>query len=127
MKVLICDDDFLSRQFLFKALSSMNYQCVLAANGQEGIALALKELPDLILMDYTMPDMKGLDAIREIRKDSRLARTPFVLVTGSVDLQSLVEEEKFENCAFLPKPYSREQLQSTISLALGKFFPDQPE
>ena len=123
MVVLICDDDAMNRQFLANALSLMNCQTVLASNGTEGIALASQETPDLILMDQTMPDMKGYEAMKAIRKNPSLANIPFVMITGDFEVQEFVEKDKPKNCAFLPKPYSLEQLQTTIALALGRSFP----
>lgn len=123
MKVLICDDDPIERALLVEALRSLNCDVVEATNGSEGVALAKKELPELILMDYAMPQMNGLEAMKTIRQEIPLQDVPFVMITGSYDVQALVDQEQAARAAFLPKPYSLNQLQATISLVLGHSFP----
>ena len=123
MKVLIADDDLYNRKLLSDALTLAGCQVVLAETGKQAIDLATQEKPDLILMDHTMPEMLGYDAVKEIRKDPNLQRVPVVMITGNFEVQAHAEDDKMEYCAFLPKPYSLEQLMTTIGLALGKPFP----
>ena len=120
MKVLICDDDPKNRGLLKEALMLLSCAAVEASNGAEGIALTKQEKPDIILMDHTMPDMLGYDAIKEIRKEPGFENIPFVMITGDFDIQAQVEKDNLKNCAFLPKPYGIDQLTATMELALGK-------
>ncbi len=123
MKVLIVDDDPSNRKFLADAIGMVNCQVILAETGLQAIGLAKQELPDLILMDHTMPEMKGYDAMKEIRKEPNMIAVPCVMITGDFEVQSYQEDDKMQNCAFLPKPYSVDQLMTTIAKAMGKKFP----
>ena len=120
LKVLVCDDDAKNRSLLKEALNLLKCQAIEAANGADGIALTKQEKPDIILMDHTMPDMMGYEAIKEIRKEPGFENIPFVMITGDFEVQALVEQDKLEHCAFLPKPYGIDQLTATMELALGK-------
>ena len=123
MKVLIADDDTYNRKLLTDVLTLNGCQVFVAETGKQAIDVAKQEKPDFILMDHTMPEMLGYDAAREIRKDSSMQAVPIVMITGDFEVQAQAEDDKMENCAFLPKPYSIEQLMTTISLATGKPFP----
>ncbi|MBI4669252.1 MAG: response regulator [Elusimicrobia bacterium] len=123
MKILIADDDTLIRTLLCEALAKADCQIIQAETGTRAIELAKEEIPDLILMDHTMPEMKGYDAMKEIRKDPALQKIPFVMMTGNMQVQGFAEDDKIEHCAFLPKPYSIEQLMAVISTAMGRPFP----
>lgn len=123
LKVLIADDDAVSRSLVVEALKVVGCQIIEAETGRQTIELAQKEKPDLVLMDHLMPEMNGYEAMKEIRKAPGLENVPFVMITGNYDIQILQEKEKLTRCAFLPKPYTVEQLMATIEIALEKPFP----
>ncbi|MEK6544785.1 MAG: response regulator [Elusimicrobiota bacterium] len=123
MKILITDDDPTNRMLLREMLGMLKVSIFEATTGKEAIVAAKQEVPDLILMDHTMPEMLGYDAMKEIRKDDRLKNTPFVMITGDFEIQEYQENDAVEKCAFLPKPYSLDQLFFTIGRAMGKKFP----
>ncbi|MBI2069285.1 MAG: response regulator [Elusimicrobia bacterium] len=123
MKILIADDEVRQRQLLGLMLSKYDCAIVEAGTGLEAVTAAKRERPDLIIMDHHMPEMPGYEAIKEIRKDPAMGKVPFVMVTIDPHIQGRQEEEALEGCAYLPKPYSQEQLLSTISVAIGKTFP----
>ena len=80
-KILIVDDSATDRQFLIETLSKKGYQCVTAQSGDEGIAKAKSELPDLILMDIIMPGTDGYKATRVIRHDEATRHIPVIICT----------------------------------------------
>ena len=80
-KILLVDD---SRTSLFMEqmiLKNGPYQLVTASDGAEGVATALAEQPDLILMDMVMPRMTGLEAVRELRAKAETREIPIIMVT----------------------------------------------
>ncbi len=63
-------------------LTSAGYNVLIAKNGRQAIALARKEQPALILLDLVMPEMSGVDVVREIRNDPSLMETPILIMSG---------------------------------------------
>ena len=124
MKVLIADDEIRQRELVATFLKQHNCFVIEADTGKDAINRALAEKPDLIIMDHHMPEMNGYDAIKEIRKNVVLNKIPFVMCTIDTYIQSAQEDDRFQYCAFLPKPYSTDQLASAISVALRKPFPE---
>jgi twitching motility two-component system response regulator PilH len=81
-KILIVDDSATDRQFLIETLSKQGYQCITAQSGDEGIAKAKTERPDLILMDIIMPGTDGFKATRAITHDEATKHIPVFVCTS---------------------------------------------
>lgn len=80
-KILVVDDSPTERQFMLETLSKLGYQVVLAENGEEGVAKARTELPDLVLMDVVMPGSNGFQATRQIARDEATRHIPVIICT----------------------------------------------
>jgi len=81
-QILIIEDDPLFRLVLTKSLKNQGYDVMVAANGEEGLQQAREIRPALILCDWMMPRMDGLEVCRHIKADPELATTFFVLLTA---------------------------------------------
>ena len=80
-KILIVDDEKNIRDIIIYNLKKEGYQILQAADGEEGVRLAMEEEPDLILLDIMMPKMDGYDACKKIRETKN---TPIIMLTASV-------------------------------------------
>ena len=81
--ILLIDDSALNRKLIETVLKPQGYRVVIAEDGQAGVAAALREKPDLILMDVMMPVMNGYDATRRIKDRRETAHIPVVALTAS--------------------------------------------
>jgi two-component system cell cycle response regulator DivK len=113
-RVLYVEDNEYNRKIVRQLLSRTSYRLLEAMDGEEGVAMAQRELPDLILMDVQLPKLSGLDATRRLRADPRTARIPLVVVTSfalSGDGQRALDAGA---SAYLAKPYSPRDLLALI-------------
>lgn len=81
-KILIVEDNELSRDMLSRRLRRKGFEVLVATDGQEGIAMAQRELPDLVLMDLSLPDLDGWEATRRLKKDARTQHIPVIALTA---------------------------------------------
>jgi two-component system, cell cycle response regulator DivK len=84
MKVLVVDDDFDTRTIWLAALEHHGYVVLEAHDGPEGISLAQQQVPDVIVMNLSMPKLDGLTATALLRQDPRTAAIPIIACTGFV-------------------------------------------
>lgn len=121
-KILVIEDDHMSQAYIAQYLLRLNLQVILADNGKEGIAQANKHHPDVILMDMQLPDMGGLEILRELQADPLLKDIPVLAVSGDVFKE--VRDAAFYSGAreFIIKPVDFKILH----LALNKYLSDKP-
>ena len=81
-KILIVEDNELSRDMLSRRLRRKGFEVLVATDGQEGIAMAQRELPDLVLMDLSLPDLDGWEATRRLKKDVTTQHIPVIALTA---------------------------------------------
>ncbi|HEX2573615.1 MAG TPA: response regulator [Polyangia bacterium] len=81
-KILLVEDNEINRDMLSRRLLKRGYEVALAVDGDEGVAMARSETPDLILMDISLPNKDGWTATREIKADPNLTRIPIIALTA---------------------------------------------
>ncbi len=91
--ILLVEDSALLRAVVADALSAEHYKILEAENGQIGLETALREHPDLIMLDVMMPVMGGVEALALLRKDPWGATVPVIILTGTRD-ERLIEDLK---------------------------------
>lgn len=80
-KILIADDNPVMREAIVRFVEAEGYVALAACNGREALTLALKELPDLVLLDVTMPDYDGFEVCRRLKEEPRTALIPITMLT----------------------------------------------
>ena len=117
-RILVIEDNPDNRILITDVLTSLDYEVIVAVDGEEGVARAKSEKPDLILMDLQMPGMDGLETTRRIRNDASTAQIPIVALTA------LTMPGDKERCmeagvnAYLSKPISLQELHHTVTTYL---------
>src|SRR5256885_10990216 len=81
-KILVVEDNEVNQRILIRRLERRGYQVVLAGDGKQGVELALAELPDLILMDMSLPVMDGWEATRQIKAADETKGIPVIALTA---------------------------------------------
>ena len=118
-KLLVIDDSDQIRWFL-KHVFNKEYQILEARNGQDGINVALKEEPDLILCDVMMPVKDGYETCREIKSDPKMAQTPVVMLTAKVESEDVITGIEAGADDYITKPFDVEILRSKINSLMKK-------
>ncbi|OFZ98721.1 MAG: histidine kinase [Betaproteobacteria bacterium RIFCSPLOWO2_02_67_12] len=112
--ILYVEDNAMNRKIVRDLLKRTSYRLIEAHDGEAGVATALTERPDLILMDIQLPKISGMEATRRLRAEAATAATPIVAIT-SFALSG--DEQKAKDAgatAYLAKPYSPFDLLSLI-------------
>tara|TARA_R110001583_G_scaffold21088_4_gene80281 strand:- start:14063 stop:16165 length:2103 start_codon:yes stop_codon:yes gene_type:complete len=103
-KILVVDDDEMTRLLLCQALSSEKYQIIEAKDGVEGFELFNKHLPDLVLLDVDLPRLNGFEVCKLIRESNTKKIVPVVMITGMDDTQSIEKAYSLGATDFIAKP-----------------------
>ena len=81
-KILLVEDNEMNRDMLSRRLVRKGYEVVLAVDGQSGLAMAQSELPDLVLMDMSLPTVDGWEATRRLKSDASTQHIPVIALTA---------------------------------------------
>ena len=113
-KILIVEDEERNMKLVTDILTMQGYYILQASNGAEGISIALKERPSLILMDIEMPVMDGLTALKKIRANPDISHTRVVVITARAMLGDEERVMKAGADYYLAKPYKFQELLSIV-------------
>jgi two-component system, OmpR family, KDP operon response regulator KdpE len=121
--ILVVDDEPQIRRVLQSTLSSTGYEVIEASDGQEGIETAIREHPDLILLDMNMPGMSGLETCNKMRLSFT---TPIIMVTVRNSEHDKVRALDSGADDYVVKPFAIGELLARIRVALRRFHSAEP-
>lgn len=119
-KILYIEDNPQNMRLVRKILRSAGYDVLEATEGLSGVAMAAREVPDLILMDVNLPDINGLEATARLKASPQLSWIPVIAVTANA-----MHGDR-ENClaagcdGYLAKPVMKNELLQTVATFLGQ-------
>lgn len=119
-KILVIDDEEWLREMIHLALQQRGFEVIEAANGADGIELARKELPDLILCDINMGKVDGYLTLSSLRNEAPTAAIPFILMTGLADNAGMRHGMELGADDYLPKPFTTDGLYAAVDARLKK-------
>jgi CheY-like chemotaxis protein len=120
MKVLICDDDPVIRYLLKVVLSKRaGDEVIEVANADEVFETAERHRPDLIVLDYMMPNRNGADVVEELRTDETLGSIPIVFLTGRSDIAEETLDE-IGVAGLIEKPFDASALPDRLHAFAAK-------
>lgn len=114
-KVLVIDDEPLNLQMIGLILSD-DYQVMMAKDGNKGLQLALKNKPDLILLDIVMPDLNGYEVAKLLKADPQTSEIPIIFASGKTKEQIQTD---IQHAGYISKPYNKEELLTLIAKTLS--------
>ena len=119
-KILLVDDSSTILMMERMMLTKGPYDLVTASDGEEAVAKAVSERPDLILMDVVMPKMNGFEACRRIRLEDSIRHTPIIMVTTRGEVQNV--ETGFENGCndYVTKPINPTELLTKVRACIER-------
>ena len=114
MKILIADDDPVSRRLLQNYLQKWGHEVVVAMNGAEAWTLFEQQEFPVVISDWMMPEMDGVDLVRRIRASARPNYVYTILLTAKSQKEDLVEGMEAGADDFLTKPFDRDELHARL-------------
>lgn len=119
-KALVVDDEFHIVQVVSIKLKNNGFDVVTAENGADAYNLACQRVPDVIVTDYQMPAMSGIELIEKLRQNERTAEVPVIMLTARGFAIDDDQKEQLKVSACLSKPFSPRELLQTIENVLGQ-------
>jgi CheY-like chemotaxis protein len=113
-KVLVVDDEIHIVHVVAIKLRNNGYDPITAGNGQEAYELACREKPDIIIADYMMPVMSGLEFLEKLRANEQTKDIPFILLTARNFAIDDVRQQQLQVSQCITKPFSPKELLRTI-------------
>jgi len=117
-KILIVDDERDIVKALTIRLQSSGYHTVVAFDGAQGVFMAHKERPHLIILDIRMPAGDGFSVAEKLKESKRMSRIPIIFVTGSPERNAEERAREVGARYFIKKPYDPEELLDAVRRAL---------
>lgn len=118
-RILVVEDNPDNRILITDVLSSLNYEVIVAVDGEQGLELAQAELPDLILMDLSLPKMDGWTATTAIKADEALAHVPIIALTAHAMVGDREKALQAGCDDYISKPIDLRELASKLTRFLG--------
>src|SRR5688500_1257541 len=118
-RVLIADDDPLMRHLLTAVVKQQHCDVVIASDGREAYRILQADSKfRAAILDISMPFLEGLDLVHYMRSEKRLMKIPIMIITAEENLKLMNESFSAGATAFLPKPFTSDQLENAIRMLL---------
>jgi two-component system phosphate regulon response regulator PhoB len=120
VKILIAEDSATVRRLVAARLTADGYDVLEAADGEEAVAIAQRELPDLLVLDKVMPKFDGFEVVRVLREDPRTQAMPIVMLTERTREDDVLGGLGLGVEEYMPKPFSPHELSARIRRTLER-------
>jgi len=121
MKILIVDDQDSILRIIKGLLVELGYNDIrTASNGQKACAVLKQEKIEMVISDWNMPQMSGIELLKYVRHDPQLLNLPFIMVTAEAEKDNIVEAIQAGVDQYVVKPFSADDLKKKMDLAFRK-------
>ncbi len=117
-RILVVDDDENTRRLVKLTFKREPYEVLEAADGVEGLQMALSRYPDLLILDIAMPGLSGLEVCQRVRATPHLAQVPIVMLSATTDLADFRSAQQLGAVGFIHKPFHPDKLLNHIRMLL---------
>jgi len=124
-KILIVDDEEAIREMISVALELAGFQWLEAENGQEAHMLVVDERPDLILLDWMLPGVSGIELARRLKRDENTGEIPIIMLTAKSEEDNKIQGLDAGADDYITKPFSTRELVSRINAVMRRTKGDQ--
>ncbi len=115
MKILIAEDDYVSRLLLKKSITKMEHEVIEATDGKQAWDLFLEQQPSMVITDWMMPEMDGVELCKKLRSSDKESYTYIMLLTAKDKTSDLVEVFEAGADDYITKPFKPDELKSRIN------------
>lgn len=120
MRILVAEDSSTVRRLVAARLAADGYDVLEAADGEQALALAREQRPDLLVLDKVMPKMDGFEVVVALRDDPQTRALPIVMLTERTDEEDVLGGLKLGVDEYMPKPFSPHELSARVQRALQR-------
>jgi len=114
LTLLVIDDEPIYQKMIAHAVKPLDFNIIFASDGEKGLRIAKENPPDLIICDVMMPELSGYQVVERMRRDSRLAHTPIIILTVQSEIESKIKALEVGADVHLGKPFVPEELLAEI-------------
>lgn len=120
-KILVIDDEAEVVSLLQQYLENAGYEVIATQSGPVGLALAVSQKPDLIILDIIMPEIDGLTVLKDLRSENYTCQVPVILLTAKGRTEDILEAEKYRPTDYVIKPVQLSYLLGLIKKYLDLY------
>ncbi|MDX2463891.1 MAG: phosphate regulon transcriptional regulator PhoB [Porticoccus sp.] len=125
--ILVVDDEPAIRDMICTALDVAGYDCLQAENAQQAHGIIIDEQPDLVLLDWMMPETSGIELIRRLQRDELTRNVPVIMLTAKAAEDNMVQGLESGADDYITKPFSPRALIARISAVLRRSEAELPQ
>ncbi len=125
--ILVVDDEPAIRDMISTALDVAGYECLQAENAQQAHGMIIDEQPDLVVLDWMMPETSGIELIRRLQRDDLTKNVPVIMLTAKTAEDNMVQGLESGADDFITKPFSPRALVARINAVLRRAEAELPQ
>ena|SRR3989338_1754744 len=119
-KILIIEDDVFLSKLLARQLEDSGFETMLAANGKEGLAKAVAQPADLVLLDVMLPDIDGFDVLKQVKAEGASKAAPVIIISNLGQIEDVAQGRKLGAVDYIIKSdLSLDELVTKVRTHLG--------
>lgn len=119
-RILICDDDPVILRLIEVNLELEGFEVLTGNNGEEGVEIATRERPDLVILDIMMPRMDGYEACRRLKADDATKHIPIVFLSAKAQASDIEKGKSYGVAEYLTKPFDPTDLTDLVFKLVGQ-------